>query len=235
MTSLFDYAGPASGLPAGFVSELMARGSRNVSALSFLAVDMDAADSGKGSSAASVEPDAVAVDDRDDRAQQVAAMIEAAREDAAAQVRREMEAQCEAQRAGERARAERLTVEFARDRRRYFAAAEAQVVKLALAVAERILSQKIVMDEVPLEATIRAALARVQDSSATTLRVHPEQAERWREVFADEPRIAVTEEARIRVEDCVLETRIGEIELGIPAQLAEIRRGFEDLMTRTGD
>lgn len=233
MTSLFEQVGPERRLPAGLVSELVVRGSRNVSALNFVALDLEVAPSAERAGSPNLEPVVEAL--ADDRARQVAAMIEAAREDAAAQVRREMQVEWEIHQAGERARAERLTVEFARDRRRYFAAAEAQVVKLALAVAERILAQPLMLDEVPLAATVRAALAQVQDDSTTALRVHPERAGQWCDIFAQEPRIVVTEDGRLEVEDCVLETRMGQIALGIPAQMAEVRRGFEDLMTRTGD
>ena len=233
MTSLFEQVGTEHRLPAGLVSELMVRGSRKVSALNFLAVETDAVPALEGRDTPTTDPGVEAASD--DRARRVAAMIEAAREDAAAEARREMQAQWELQQAGERARAERLTVEFARDRRRYFAAAETQVVKLALLIAERILAQPLRLDEAPLAATVRAALAQVQDDSSTALRVHPGQAELWRSVFAEESRITVTEDTRLAVDDCVLETTMGQIALGIPAQMAEVRRGFEDLMTRTGD
>lgn len=233
MTSLFEQVGPASRLPAGMVSDLMARGNCSVAALNFLAVDEDSAACAERRPAVVVSETALPA--VDERALQVAAMIDAAREDAAEQEKQEMQAEWDVQQQRERARAERLTVEFARDRRRYFAAAEAQVVKLAMAVAERILSREIANCTLPLSATVQAALARVQDASETILRVRPEQAEQWRGFFADEPRVSVMEDLRIAVDDCVLDTRIGRIELGVVTQMQEIERGFDDLMTRTGD
>lgn len=233
MTSLFEQVGSAGGLPAGMVSDLMTRGSRSVAALNFLPVDQESELLEQfGEAAPASQPAPLPVDER---AIQIAAMIDAAREDASEQAQRAMQAEWNAQQQRERARAERLTVEFARDRRRYFAAAEAQVVKLALAVAQRILAREVATHTLPLAAAVQAALARVQDGSATVLRVQPEQAEQWRQLFADEPRIAVSEDARLAVDDCVLETGMGRIELGIVAQMQEIERGFDDLMTRSGD
>lgn len=233
MTSLFEPGGPASKLPAGMVSELMTRGIRSVTALNFLPVEQQSeAWVVLGTSTELVEPDEPVADER---ALQVAAMIDAAREDATEQARRDLQAERETEQERERARAERLTVEFARDRRRYFAAAEAQVVQLALAVAERILAREIATHALPLAATVKAALAQVQDGSETVLRVRPEQAAQWREFFTSEPRILVTEDARIAVDDCVLETRIGRIDLGLAVQMQEIQRRFDDLMMRTGD
>ena len=233
MTSLFEHIGSANGLPVAMVSDLMTRGNRSVTALNFLPVDEEGEPLVEFRLAAVTrEPDLPSVDER---ARQIAAMMDAAREDAAEQARLAMQAEWDEQQQHERARAERLTVEFARDRRRYFAAAEAQVVKLALAVAARILSREISAHALPLAATVQAALERVQDGSETILRVRPEQAELWRGLFVDEPRVSVTEDSRLDVDDCVLETRMGRIDLGIVAQMQEIERGFDDLMTRTGD
>ena len=232
MISLFEQVGCTTGLPAGMVSELLARGSRSVSALNFFSIDSAPESTAETSNYLIEDLAPLAIDER---ALQMAAMIEAARDDAGEQVRREMQAQCDLQQERERARSERLTVEFARDRRRYFAAAEAQVVRLALAIAERLLSRETATSALPLSATVKAALARVQDGSETVLRVHPEEVEQWRTFFADEPRITVAEDPRLSTEDCVLETSIGRIDLGTATQMQEIERGFDDLMMRIGD
>lgn len=232
MISLFEQVGSATDLPAGMVCELVTRGSRSVSALNFFSMDSARESLAEISNSVVDDPAPLAIDER---AVQMAAMIEAARDDAGEQVRRQMQVQWGHQQERERARSERLTVEFARDRRRYFAAAEAQVVKLALAIAERILSREAATSALPLSATVKAALARVQDGSETVLRVHPEEAEQWRTFFADEPRITVAEDPRLSTEDCVLETSIGRIDLGIATQMQEIERGFDDLILRTGD
>lgn len=232
MNSLFDQVGSQRILPDGMVSDLLTRGNRSVSALNFAAMEVWAPPTQHPQEPSfSQEAGELA----DEHAQQIAVMMDAAREDAAEQTRVRMQLEWDLHQEKERARAERLTVEFARDRHRYFAAAETHVVRLALAVAQRILAREVAVNELPLQAAVHAALAKVQDDSETTLRVCPEQVAQWTQVFVHEPRIAVCGDADLLQDDCVLETRIGRIELGIAAQMQEIERGFDDLMTRTGD
>ena len=54
----------------------------------------------------------------------------------------------------------------------------------------------------------------------------------WREVFLDGPEssLKIVGDERLDAGECVLDTNIGRVELGVSAQLAEIERGFFDLM-----
>ena len=232
MTSLFDLpdAGRGAGMPLDLLMDLAADGRRGVSPLEFFAVEDEAAERLARENADRLRetPESMA----QERARQVSAMVEAARAEAKAEARRECEAEVVARVATERERVERVCAEFARDRQRYFAAAEAQVVKLALAIARRVLAREVAEDATHLAPVVRAALARVQDGSATVLRVRDVSG--WAEMFADES-VSVMADERLKAGECVLETEVGRVELGIEVQMREVERGFGELMQPAAD
>ena len=168
----------------------------------------------------------------DERGAQTAAMIDAAREEAGAAMRRECEAEFAARLEAERARSQRVGAEFAGERERYFAAAEAEVVKLALAVARGILLREAKADPMYLLPIVRAALARVRDGSKSVLRVNPAEAPEWAAIgLADADVIA---DAQVLPGECVLGTSVGRVELGIGPQMAATELLFDDLANLTG-
>ena len=225
MTSLFDLpdAGHGAALPAELVMNL----GRGVSLLEFFALEDEAAERLAQANAERLRetPETLA----QERVRQVSAMVEAARAETKAETRSECEAEVTARVAVERQRVERVCAEFARDRQRYFAAAEAQVVKLALAIARRVLAKEVAADAMHLTATVRAALARVKDGSATVLRVRDVSG--WEEMLAEES-VSVVADERLDAGECVLETEVGRVELGVEVQMAEVERGFGELMQR---
>ena len=218
MISLFETA-PEVGMPV----DLVGRGGRGVSLLEFLAV------------AEAVEPSvqeasAEAAFVVDERAAQVAAMIDAAREESAAEVRRVCAGDFALRLEEERARAVRVAAEFALDRQRYFAAVEGSVVKLALAVARRVLMREAEADGMLVAGLVKAALARMQDGSRSTLRVCTGKVLDWVEMGLGD--VDVVSDERVAAGECVLETSVGRVELGVRPQLAEIELGFMDLAER---
>jgi flagellar assembly protein FliH len=222
MTSLFNF--PEAGeMPVDF----MVAGARGVSRLEFFAIEEEQL---TPQSTARVEERAEQA--AMDRTRQTRAMVDAAREEAFATARRDYEVTLAEAVAAERQRAEQVCAEFARDRQRYFAAAEAQVVKLAIAMARRVLAREVSADPMYLVAIVRAALARVQDGSATVLRV--KNIAGWVKMFSGES-VSVVEDARLQDGECILETEVGRVELGVEVQLAEIERGFAELTHRQGE
>ena len=143
MISLFE-RGKEIGMPV----DLVTRGGRSVSLLEFVPFPAPPLEEIRDTDAGAVFP-------VDERAAQVAAMVEAAREGAGREMREACEAEMAARVEEERARGERLVGEFARDRQRYFASAEEQVVRLALAIARRVLQREVKADGMHLEATVR--------------------------------------------------------------------------------
>ncbi|QHN03919.1 hypothetical protein FTO74_11470 [Granulicella sp. WH15] len=169
-----------------------------------------------------------------DPVQQIRTMIDVAREEAATEARQQLEAQLkdetEARVLLERQRITDLCESFAHDRQQYFATVEDQVVRLALAIAARVLHREAKANPVLLADTVKAALARVEESSGTTLRVPPDELSLWSNVFPQgaEPLVHLSADARMKPGDCVLETNIGRVDLGIDVQLEEIDRGFSE-------
>lgn len=127
---------------------------------------------------------------------------------------------------------------FDHERKEYYAKVEAEVVKLALAIAQKILRREVQMDPLVLAGIVRVAMEQLADSTGVVLRVHPVQAAAWREYFARRdksgilPAITITEDHAFSPDSCVLQTSLGTAEFGITAQLSEIEKGFADLLAQ---
>jgi len=148
--------------------------------------------------------------------------------------KKEMEQETEQRVAEDRAMVRKACEEFERERTRYFAAVEAQVVKLALAIAARVLHREAKMDPLLLSGAVRVALEKVNEESETRLKVPVHEVAMWNEIFEAEGagNVRVIGEEGMARGECVLETSVGTVELGIEAQLGEIERGFFDLMQK---
>jgi flagellar assembly protein FliH len=129
---------------------------------------------------------------------------------------------------------------FAVERDRFLLAVEQEVVDLALAVATRILRREAQMDPLLLTGAVRVALGQLSSSTQVKLRVPPGELDMWTEAMALLPNLAVKPTVLagdgMRLGDCVVETDLGTVDLGIRAQLGEIERGFFDrgFSVRTG-
>ena len=155
--------------------------------------------------------------------------VETARKESRAEAREEWQEELEDRVAEERTRVVRVCEEFARERSKYFADVEAEVVRLALAIAARVLHREAELDPLLLTGVVRVALEKVAEDSATVLRVPSAEVEMWREVASSDATNVVGDE-RMKAGECVLETSVGKVELGVSAQLEEIEKGFFDLL-----
>lgn len=160
------------------------------------------------------------------------ARLESARSEARTESRQQWEAEWSESVAAERTRVTRVCEEFAKERRRYFIEVEAEVVKLALAIAARILHREAKLDPLLLTAAVRVVLDKVADNSTMELRVPAVELERWKDVLVMETksRVELVGDERLDAGECVLETSVGKVELGVAAQLEEIEKGFFDLL-----
>ncbi len=131
-----------------------------------------------------------------------------------------------------RAEAARLVERFTEERYRYFEAVEPEVVKLALAIAARILRREAQMDPLLLTGAVRVALGQLSDSTEVRLRVPAAELGLWEETMAHLPRLAVKPTVLagegMLLGECVIETALGSVDLGVRTQLGEIERGFFD-------
>jgi flagellar assembly protein FliH len=166
------------------------------------------------------------------QAMDMSAGIEIARSEAKAEARREWENELTERIADERTLILTAYEAFLRERVKYFAGVEAEVVKLALAIAARVLHREAKLDPLLLTGVVRIALEKVAEDSATVLRVPVGAIEMWREVFVASPEssLQIVGDERLSAGECVLDTNVGKVELGVSAQLEEIERGFFDLM-----
>jgi flagellar assembly protein FliH len=159
------------------------------------------------------------------------AQVEAVRREARAEAREEWEEELEERVALERAQVLRACEDFGRERARYFAGVEAEVVKLALAIAARVLHREAKLDPLLLAGVVRVALDKVAEDSAVVLRVPAAAVEIWRGVFeSGAAGVNLLGDERMEAGECLLETSVGRVELGVSAQLEEIERGFFDLL-----
>jgi flagellar assembly protein FliH len=129
-----------------------------------------------------------------------------------------------------------LIESFAEERERYLREVEHEVVELALAIAARILRREAQMDPLLLTGAVRVALGQLTGATEVRLRVPAAELDLWTEAMALLPNLAVKPKVLagdgMRLGDCIIETEMGTVDLGIRPQLGEIERGFFD---RTGE
>ena len=160
-----------------------------------------------------------------------AARIEA-RDEGRADERRERAGRIEAA-------TERITaalVDFAAERDRYLAQVEREVVRLALGIAARILHREAQMDPLLLAGAVRVALGQLADTTEVRLIVPALEHELWSEMLRLMPNLPLRPElvadSTLSVGECRIETCVGSIDLGVRSQVAEIERGFFDLLEK---
>jgi flagellar assembly protein FliH len=122
---------------------------------------------------------------------------------------------------------------FGSERRDYFRRVEGETVRLALAIARKVLHREAQMDPMLLRGAVRAALDRLDETSKVTLRVAMREGAEWGKILAGTPepnRPSLVEDSRLLPGECWIESHMGTVELSIHAQLDEIERGFFDLL-----
>ncbi len=154
--------------------------------------------------------------------------------------RREGRQAMEEQVAVERQRLQTQVIEtmekFRIERQNYFHHVEGEVVRLALAIAARVLHREAQLDPLLLGGAVRVALEKLGESTTVVVRVPPPEIVRWKEFFRStanwRSQPGVLEDPSLSPGECVLATELGTIELGVRAQLQEIEKGFFDLLDR---
>lgn len=169
-------------------------------------------------------------------ASEAVSRAQAAREQARQEGEATARAQFEAQLARERERIASALQEFTRQRENYYQKVEAEVVHLALSIARKVLHRESQVDPLLLAGIVRVALDDMQANSKVTVRVNPSNANEWRNYFSrhldahDLP--DVIEDAGLEPGRCLLETSLGNTELGLEVQLKEIEQGLLDLLAQ---
>jgi flagellar assembly protein FliH len=162
------------------------------------------------------------------------AQLEAARAAGRAEALAELDGELRARVEGEREAMVRACAQFNAERARYFGEVEGEVVRLALAIAERVLHRESKMDPMLLTASVRLALEKVAGETGTVLRVPAATQDQWRALFGEgaDRAAEVVGDEKLGAGECVMETTVGRVELGVAVQLEEIEKGFFDLLQK---
>ncbi len=160
--------------------------------------------------------------------------IAAAREEGRREGRQISEEAFEEERGRMRLQMVEALEEFRLQRERYFHSVEREVVRLALAISARVLHRQAQIDPLFLSGAVRVALEKLADTTGVVLRVAPAQVLAWQEMFRLHSGARVQPEIlgdlSLNAGECILETKLGTVELGVKAQLEEIEKGFFDLL-----
>ena len=122
-------------------------------------------------------------------------------------------------------------LEMARaERQKLIEAAEPELVRLALGIAERVLHQQIALDRGVVVEMAKVAIARLIERDTVTVRVNPADLERMREhrdeliAIADVKNLRVVEDRRVDRGGVVVDTDAGTIDARISTQVEEVRK-----------
>jgi flagellar assembly protein FliH len=115
----------------------------------------------------------------------------------------------------------------------YYARVEVEVVQLALAISAKILHRETQIDPCLLAGLVKIALGKLREGSSVTLRIGLGCAGQWRELLGsgfNVGHLEILEDELLGRYDCVLQTELGDTDMGLDAQLKEVERGFFDLL-----
>jgi flagellar assembly protein FliH len=115
--------------------------------------------------------------------------------------------------------------------------AEDELVRLAVAVARRILHREIAVDGEVLLGLVKAALEKIDQREVHVIRTHPDTVPLLRRVLEQggiERRIEISADRHLDRGALIVETERGQLDASIEAQLQEIERGFADIVGNQG-
>jgi flagellar assembly protein FliH len=131
-------------------------------------------------------------------------------------------------------RLSRSLSDLASIRSRVRKAAESDLLKLAIAVARRVLHRELTLDPGSIEGLIRVALEKLESRELCRVRVHPDQEPVIRTLLArfSAAPVELIPDPTLQCGDVLFETAHGTLDGSIEAQLQEIERGFADRLSR---
>jgi flagellar assembly protein FliH len=121
--------------------------------------------------------------------------------------------------------------ELASSRRRFRHEAEADVVKLALAIARRVLHRELNSDPEAVFGLVKAALEKVDSREIERIRIHPADAPMVTaqlDKLRPATRFEVVPDSRLERGAAVVETARGSLDASVETQLDEIERGLAE-------
>lgn len=125
--------------------------------------------------------------------------------------------------------------ELAGLRKRFRADAEEATVALAIAIARRVLNREISSDPDAILGLVKAAFQKCDARETHILRLSPADAQtvhEHREQLDLPPALEVVADGRLTRGSAIFETSRGDLDASADTQLAEIERGFADVLRR---
>lgn len=110
---------------------------------------------------------------------------------------------------------------------------EKDLIALSLEIARRVLHRELSVDPDAIQGIARFALEKVQSRDLFRVRLHPAHERQFREVtqgLGNLSGVEVKADPALPLGGVVLETRGGDLDASIDTQLAEISRGFADII-----
>jgi flagellar assembly protein FliH len=127
----------------------------------------------------------------------------------------------------------RAAQEIGQARRKLRREAEEDLVRLAVAIARRILSRELSVDPEAVLGIVKAALDKLEAREVDRMRLNPEDAVVVRKhLEARGARVEIVEDERLERGAVVVETARGSLDASAETQLAEIERGLVDRIRR---
>jgi flagellar assembly protein FliH len=126
-------------------------------------------------------------------------------------------------------------VELSKLRSRIRASAEGDLVRLATAVARKIVHRELTIDPDSVEGLIRVALDKLEGREIYRVRVHPDQEVPVRSAiarFSGPSNIEIVGDQTLKCGDVLFETPQGALDASVETQFKEIERGFADRLRR---
>jgi len=115
-------------------------------------------------------------------------------------------------------------------RRRLRQEAEADLVRLAVAIARRVLRRELSVDPEALLGVVKAALERMAARERCSVRLHPSQMEAVRRhLEGGGLNVEIAADHSLEPGAVIFESAAGSVDAGVETQLNEIERGLADL------
>ena len=168
-------------------------------------------------------------------AEEVERLVQTARVEAAQQAAESERREYEKRLAEEREKVRCAIEAFGEERKRYIGGVEAEVIKLSLAIAAKILHRESTADPLLVGALVRIALEKLQAGSSVTVRVSAPEKESWErqlQHLSHGIEAQVTGDPHLAPGGCVVVAEVGTADLSIDAQLKEVEQNFLDLLSQ---
>lgn len=125
--------------------------------------------------------------------------------------------------------------EAVRARRQLLEQADEDLVRLAVAIAEKVLNRQLQIDPDALRGVARAALDRIAGKEVQAVRMHPEDREAVEKELGSGERsvLRLLSDASLARGTLLFETEFGILDCSVSTQLEEIERGLTDRLRRS--